>query len=49
VTQSSQTVTATAPPHATSLAAGASASIGFVANGTATTPAAVALNGTSCT
>jgi endoglucanase len=49
VTQSAQTVTATAPSHATSLAAGASASIGFVANGPATTPAAVALNGTACT
>jgi len=49
VTQSATTVTAAAPSWATSLAAGASVAIGFTANGPATTPAGVALNGTTCT
>ncbi|MFG3688693.1 cellulase family glycosylhydrolase [Micromonospora sp. NPDC047740] len=48
VTQSGTTVTAAAPDWARSLAPGASVTIGFTANGTAATPAAVKLNGTAC-
>jgi len=48
VTQSGTTVTAAAPSHAPSLAAGASATVGFTANGAATAPAAVKLNGVTC-
>jgi len=48
VTQSGTTVTAAAPSYASSLAAGASVTIGFTANGTASTPATVKLNGATC-
>jgi len=48
VTQSGTTVTAAAPSYASSLAAGASVTIGFTANGTASAPAAVKLNGATC-
>ena len=48
VTQSGTTVTAAAPSYSPSVAAGASVSIGFTANGTATAPSAVKLNGTTC-
>jgi endoglucanase len=48
VTQSGTTVTAAAPTYAPSLAAGASVTIGFTANGTASTPTAVKLNGVAC-
>jgi endoglucanase len=48
VTQSGGTVTAAAPSYQPSLAAGASVSIGFTVNGTATTPATVKLAGTTC-
>jgi endoglucanase len=48
VTQSGTTVTAVAPSYSASLAAGASATVGFVANGPASAPAAVKLGGHSC-
>ncbi|MFG1655823.1 cellulase family glycosylhydrolase [Micromonospora chersina] len=48
VTQSGTTVTAAAPTWASSLAPGASVTIGFTANGTAAAPGAVKLNGTAC-
>jgi endoglucanase len=48
VTQSGTTVTAAAPTGSTSLAPGSSATIGFTANGTASTPATVKLAGTAC-
>ncbi|WP_433537630.1 cellulase family glycosylhydrolase [Micromonospora sp. CA-249363] len=48
VTQSGTTVTAAAPSHAPSLAAGASVTVGFTANGTASAPATVKLNSASC-
>lgn len=48
VTQSGTTVTAAAPTYAASLAAGASVSIGFTANGTASTPASVKLGSAAC-
>jgi endoglucanase len=48
VTQSGTTVTAAAPSWSTSLAPGASATIGFTANGAATAPSSVKLNGVSC-
>ncbi|MEU7616974.1 cellulase family glycosylhydrolase [Micromonospora rifamycinica] len=48
VTQSGTTVTAAAPGYAASLAAGASVTVGFTANGTATAPGAVKLKGTAC-
>lgn len=48
VTQSGTTVTAAAPSYASSLAAGASVTVGFTANGTASTPASVKLNGATC-
>jgi endoglucanase len=48
VTQSGGTVTAAAPSYQPSLAAGASVSIGFTVNGTATAPATVKLAGTAC-
>jgi endoglucanase len=48
VTQSGTTVTAAAPSYASSLAAGASVTIGFTANGTASAPAGVKLNGATC-
>jgi endoglucanase len=47
--QSGSTVTVTAPSHAPSLAAGASVALGMTVNGTAATPAQVALSGTACT
>jgi endoglucanase len=50
VTQSGTTFTAAAPSWAPNLAAGASATIGFTANGPSTpAPSAYALNGTACT
>jgi len=51
VTQGSDgTVTAAAPSHAQSLAAGASATVGFTANGAlGAGPTGVRLNGTACT
>jgi endoglucanase len=49
VTQSGTTVTAAAPTSAGSLAAGASVTVGFTANGTASAPAGVTLNGATCT
>jgi endoglucanase len=50
VTQSGTTFTAAAPAWAPNLAAGASATIGFTANGPSTpAPSAYALNGTACT
>ncbi|MFI6330895.1 cellulase family glycosylhydrolase [Micromonospora chersina] len=48
VTQSGTTVTAAAPTWASSLAPGASVTIGFTANGTAAAPGTVKLNGTAC-
>jgi endoglucanase len=49
VSISGTTATATAPTWATSLAAGASAEIGFVANGSASpAPSGVKLNGATC-
>jgi endoglucanase len=48
VTQSATTVTAAAPTWSPSLAAGASVTIGFTANGTASTPASVKLGGATC-
>ena len=48
VTQSGTTVTAAAPSCAPSLAAGASVTVGFTANGTAAAPATVKLQGTAC-
>jgi endoglucanase len=48
VTQSGTTVTAAAPSYAASLAAGASVTIGFTANGTASTPASVKLGSAAC-
>ncbi|NES12847.1 MULTISPECIES: cellulase family glycosylhydrolase [Micromonospora] len=48
VTQSGTTVTAAAPDWAKALAPGASVTIGFTANGTASAPASVKLNGTAC-
>ncbi|AGL16994.1 cellulase family glycosylhydrolase [Actinoplanes sp. N902-109] len=48
VTQSSTTVTAAAPGSSPALAAGASITIGFTANGTATPPATVKLSGAAC-
>jgi endoglucanase len=49
VTQNGTTVTAAAPSSSPALASGASVTIGFVANGTATPPSAVKLAGASCT
>jgi endoglucanase len=48
VTQSGTTVTAAAPGHAGSLAAGSSVTIGFTANGPATAPATVKLGPATC-
>ncbi|WP_233412973.1 cellulase family glycosylhydrolase [Nucisporomicrobium flavum] len=48
VTQSGTTVTAVGPGHAPSLAAGASVTIGFTANGTASPPASVKLGSAVC-
>lgn len=48
VTQSGTTVTAAAPTWSPSLAPGASVTIGFTANGTASAPGSVKLNGTAC-
>ncbi|MFC8617344.1 cellulase family glycosylhydrolase [Micromonospora purpureochromogenes] len=48
VTQSGTTVTAAAPDWSRSLAAGASVTIGFTANGAASAPGTVKLNGTAC-
>ncbi|MFD2764673.1 cellulase family glycosylhydrolase [Micromonospora eburnea] len=48
VTQSGTTVTAAAPDWARTLAPGASVVIGFTANGTASAPATVKLNGSAC-
>jgi endoglucanase len=48
VTQSGTTVTAAAPVSSVSLAAGASVTIGFTANGAASTPAAVKLGSAVC-
>jgi endoglucanase len=48
VTQSGTTVTAAAPSWSTSLAAGASVTIGFTANGAASAPGAVTLGGSAC-
>lgn len=48
VTQSGTTVTAAAPDWAKTLAPGASVTIGFTANGAASAPASVKLNGTAC-
>lgn len=48
VTQSGTTVTAAAPAHAPTLAAGASVTIGFTANGAAAEPSTVKLNGVAC-
>ncbi|MEV4701924.1 cellulase family glycosylhydrolase [Actinoplanes sp. NPDC049316] len=48
VTQSGTTVTAAAPGHAPSLAAGSSVTIGFTANGPATPPATVKLGSATC-
>jgi endoglucanase len=49
VTQTGTTVTAAAPGWSPSLPAGGSVTIGFTANGTATAPASVRLNGANCT
>ena len=47
--QSGTTVTVTAPSYNAALAAGATASVGFTANGTSTpAPSAVRLNGATC-
>lgn len=48
VTQSGTTITAAAPSYSPSLAAGASITVGFTANGTASTPATVKLAGVAC-
>ncbi|GLY06915.1 cellulase family glycosylhydrolase [Actinoplanes sp. NBRC 101535] len=48
VTQSGTTVTAAAPSHSPSLPAASAVTIGFTADGTASAPAAVKLNGTAC-
>jgi endoglucanase len=48
VTQSGTTITAAAPTYAATLAAGASVTVGFTANGTASNPASVKLNGATC-
>ncbi|GAB3173213.1 endoglucanase [Micromonospora palomenae] len=48
VTQSGTTVTAAAPDWSRSLAAGASVTIGFTANGAASAPGTVKLTGTAC-
>jgi endoglucanase len=48
VTQSGSTVTAAAPDWAKTLAPGASVTIGFTANGAASAPATVKLNGAAC-
>jgi endoglucanase len=48
VTQSGSTLTATAPSYSPALAAGASVSVGFTADGASGEPSAVALNGTQC-
>lgn len=48
VTQSGTSVTAAAPSYSASLAAGASVTVGFTANGTASAPATVKLNGATC-
>jgi endoglucanase len=48
VTQTGTAVTASAPTYAASLAAGASVTIGFTANGTASAPASVKLSGATC-
>ncbi|MFI7214677.1 cellulase family glycosylhydrolase [Micromonospora maritima] len=48
VTQSGTTVTAAAPAWASSLAPGASVTVGFTANGSAATPGSVKLNGAAC-
>ncbi|WBB72164.1 cellulase family glycosylhydrolase [Micromonospora sp. WMMD1128] len=48
VTQSGTTVTAAAPGWSPSLAAGASVTVGFTANGTAASPATVKLNSATC-
>ncbi|TDC58131.1 endoglucanase, partial [Micromonospora sp. KC207] len=48
VTQSGTTVTAAAPTWSGSLAAGASVTVGFTANGAASAPATVKLNGVAC-
>ncbi|MEJ3743495.1 cellulase family glycosylhydrolase [Actinomycetes bacterium KLBMP 9797] len=48
VTQSGTTVTAAAPTWSSSLAGGASVTIGFTANGAASAPASVRLNGAAC-
>ncbi|KUL28856.1 cellulase family glycosylhydrolase [Actinoplanes awajinensis] len=48
VTQSGTTVTAAAPTYSPSLAAGASVTVGFTANGTTSAPATVKLNGVAC-
>ncbi|WFE39054.1 cellulase family glycosylhydrolase [Micromonospora sp. WMMD998] len=48
VTQSGTTVTAAAPGWSPSLAAGASVTVGFTANGTAAAPATVKLNSATC-
>jgi endoglucanase len=48
VTQSGTTVTAAAPSYSPSLAAGASVTVGFTANGAASTPGTVTLNGAAC-
>ncbi|MFU8871334.1 cellulase family glycosylhydrolase [Micromonospora sp. SL4-19] len=48
VTQSGTTVTAAAPDWAKSLAPGASVTIGFTANGAASAPDTVKLNGAAC-
>ncbi|SCG71042.1 cellulase family glycosylhydrolase [Micromonospora coxensis] len=48
VTQSGTTVTAAAPTWSPSLAAGASVTIGFTANGAASAPGSVKLGGVAC-
>ncbi|MFI2663019.1 cellulase family glycosylhydrolase [Micromonospora carbonacea] len=48
VNQSGTTVTAAAPAWSASLAAGASVTVGFTANGSAATPGTVKLNGVAC-
>ncbi|WP_330463968.1 cellulase family glycosylhydrolase [Micromonospora zamorensis] len=48
VSQSGTTVTAAAPGHTPSLSAGGSVTVGFTANGTASAPGTVKLNGASC-
>lgn len=47
--QAGRTVTVAAPSHATSLAPGASATVGFVASGSSTpAPSGVTLGGVTC-